>query len=28
LCFAFEPPQKNTDGIALLAKLFEQHGVM
>ena len=28
LCFAFESPQKNTDGIALLAKLFEQHGVM
>ncbi len=28
LCFAFESTQKNTEGIALLAQLFKQHGVM
>jgi DNA-binding transcriptional MocR family regulator len=28
LCFAFESPEKNRDGIALLAKLFEKHGAM
>ena len=28
LCFAFESTQKNTEGIALLAQLFKQHGAM
>ena len=28
LCFAFESPEKNREGIALLAKLFQKHGVM
>jgi len=28
LCFAYESPQKNREGIALLAQLFKQHGVM
>ncbi len=28
LCFAFESPEKNREGIALLAKLFEKHGAM
>ena len=28
LCFAFESIQKNTEGIALLAQLFKQHGAM
>lgn len=28
LCFAFETPEKNYDGIALLAQLFRKHGVM
>ena len=28
LCFAFESVQKNTEGIALLAQLFKQHGQM
>ncbi len=28
LCFAFETPEKNFDGIALLAQLFRKHGVM
>ena len=28
LCFAFESDQKNTEGIALLAQLFKQHGQM
>ncbi|MDA1278641.1 MAG: PLP-dependent aminotransferase family protein [Chloroflexi bacterium] len=28
LCFAFESPQKNTEGIALLGQLFKQHGAM
>ncbi|MSQ08017.1 MAG: PLP-dependent aminotransferase family protein [Dehalococcoidia bacterium] len=27
LCFAFESPEKNREGVALLAKLFEKHGV-
>ena len=28
LCFAFEKPEKNYDGIALLAQLFRKRGVM
>ena len=28
LCFAFESVEKNAEGIALLAQLFKQHGVM
>ena len=28
LCFAFESVEKNSEGIALLAQLFKQHGVM
>ena len=28
LCFAFESPEKNREGIELLARLFEKHGVM
>jgi len=28
LCFAFESIEKNSEGIALLAQLFRQHGVM
>lgn len=28
LCFAFETPEKNYDGMALLAQLFRKHGVM
>lgn len=28
LCFAFETPEKNYEGIALLAQLFKKHGVM
>ena len=28
LCFAFETPEKNYDGIALMAQLFRKHGVM
>lgn len=28
LCFAFETPEKNYDGIALLAQLFRKHGAM
>jgi 2-aminoadipate transaminase len=28
LCFAFESPEKNRDGIALLARLFEKHGAV
>ena len=28
LCFAFESPEKNRDGIALLAQLFRKHGAI
>ncbi len=28
LCFAFESPEKNREGIELLARLFEKHGVV
>lgn len=28
LCFGFETPEKNYDGIALLSELFKKHGVM
>jgi 2-aminoadipate transaminase len=28
LCFAFESPERNREGVALLAKLFEKQGIM